>query len=305
MRLVRCGEGAGESCIPLEFYSYVSFSIHWCLMAKAQRFCIFCGGPGLSREHVWSEWTYQFVPKLPNGTHVKFTADSVPHNPRIVESYRSKSYQGDVNTIKLNVVCKTRCNNGWMSKLDERVKPTLIPLLRAEPTVLTRDRQTVLAAWMAMKAMVCEHYEQVYVTSTQEHRNHVMENQRAPDFWSIWIGHQRGNAWRTAFSRRTAALGPIIDGKPTPPNGSYAKNTQSTTMGIGNLLIHLIACSIPNFRFEMPNDTGRYLRRIWPIQGDLLWPPGSILSDGDCERIEHSMARYLESIPWASSNDSG
>lgn len=153
----------------------------------------------MSREHIWSEWTYQFVPKTPNGTHVKFAADTFPHNPRLVESYNSKTYQGDVNTIKLNVVCETKCNTGWMSKLEERAKPILIPLLLGEPTVLTKDRQTVLAAWSAMKLMVCEHHEVTNVTSTQEHRTYLMETQRAPDFWGIWIGHHGGKGLANIF----------------------------------------------------------------------------------------------------------
>lgn len=295
MRFVRCGEGAGERGVPSNLGSLFGFLIHWCLMAKEQRFCIFCGRSGLSREHIWSEWTYQYAPKEPNVTHIKYAEVSTPGNA----SRREKSYQGDVNTIKLRVVCERHCNNGWMSALEQRAKPLLIPLLRGEPAVLSKNTQSVLAAWAATKVMVCEHYDPDSITSTQEDRNFLMTNQTPPTFWRIWFANQTGGPeWRSAYSRYAAELGPVPNGEPSPVMGKIPKNTQAVTLGIGKLLIHAIACSLPNVVFDLPDSYTRYLHRIWPYQGDFFWPPQPALQAREAEFIARSMRRYAQTLKW-------
>ena len=102
-----------------------------------------------------------------------------------------KSYQGSVNTIKIKAVCtskprstnslgETGCNNGWMSELDTAVKPILTPLVLDQQTILGKDRQRVLATWIAMKVMVAEHSDPQRVVSTSEDRTFLMKNLSPP-----------------------------------------------------------------------------------------------------------------------------
>jgi hypothetical protein len=108
--------------------------------------CIFCGAGGLSKEHIWSEWTYELVPPIPGGEHVKTVYQSAKHNPKITGVESSKQRQGSTNTIKLYAVCKTECNNGWMSRLDEAAKPLLTPLILGQPAVLSEKSLRTVAA---------------------------------------------------------------------------------------------------------------------------------------------------------------
>jgi hypothetical protein len=46
------------------------------------------------------------------------------------------------------------CNNGWMSELEDEVKPVLTPLLKNHRTTLTRDDQILLATWATKTGLV-------------------------------------------------------------------------------------------------------------------------------------------------------
>src|SRR5262245_26970593 len=61
----------------------------------------------------------------------------------------AKFISGDPQSRRVKNVCR-RCNNGWMSVLQEHTKPIIIPLLKGDTTLLNSDRQNTLATWAAM-----------------------------------------------------------------------------------------------------------------------------------------------------------
>lgn len=272
-------------------------------MTRKPKNCIFCGHPDISKEHIWSKWTYKYVPTVPGAYNVQTTILSARHDPKVTAVNTTKQRQGSVNTIKIKAVCRIHCNNGWMSVLETSVKPILIPLLSGEPAVLGQQSQRTLATWAAMKAMICESNDLDDVATTQEERLRLMQSLTPPDTWKIWIGQVGGRQWRSAFTRHAVTLGEVIDGKPQAPNGNFAKNTQSMTLGIGGLLIHIVASTLPIFGFNMPNQIGRHLRVIWPYEGGIFWPTGSILSERDADFIAEFLRNTTNNLIWASSED--
>lgn len=52
-------------------------------------------------------------------------------------------------------ICTT-CNNGWMSQLEEQVKPILTPMLRDQPRTLTAPEQHLLATWATKTALTMQ-----------------------------------------------------------------------------------------------------------------------------------------------------
>lgn len=93
-------------------------------------FCIFCGGRPLTREHIWADWFRAYLPRpLP-----------FYHSGRIVlsedntQTHKSEKISGDPKCRKMRIVCN-RCNNEWMSDLQNATKPILIPLLSLPPVV--------------------------------------------------------------------------------------------------------------------------------------------------------------------------
>jgi hypothetical protein len=58
--------------------------------------------------------------------------------------------------LTVNAVCKP-CNEGWMARLENQVRPFLTPMIRdGAETVLSREQQFSLARWMLKTAMVFE-----------------------------------------------------------------------------------------------------------------------------------------------------
>ena len=75
-------------------------------MPGTTRVCSYCGGDGLTKEHVWPKW-------LSNS--LKTSGDDWGHVIRgdaaVLREWRSSPF-----TMTVKYVCRN-CNSGWMSKL--------------------------------------------------------------------------------------------------------------------------------------------------------------------------------------------
>jgi len=188
-------------------------------MVKPPGRCIFCGRHGLSKEHIWSEWTYKLVPKHPNAEREILLIQESP----ISHTRSVKKHPGSSHSVRLRKVCRHHCNSGWMSGLDDATQPILTPLILGEPTTLDVDAQQIVAAWLAMKIMVAEFSRPVDVSTTQAERQFLMRERKPPERWKIWLGQLSGEWWRTAYYRHSATIG--LASGPTPPVRPLGKNT--------------------------------------------------------------------------------
>lgn len=113
---------------------------------KSKRRCAFCGREAtLTGEHVWSDW----VGRLLGKRKVKF-------NLTEADGTRKEFVLGGLNH-KVNVVCKT-CNEGWMSKLEEEVKPIVKEMiLEGTEANLSPDELKIIAAWAFTRAIIADH----------------------------------------------------------------------------------------------------------------------------------------------------
>ena len=121
-----------------------------------------------------------------------------------------------------------------------------------------------------------------------------MNKKEPPYGWKIWIGHYRGEGWKTAAIRKSATL-EFVRGEPkvVAPKGPNIRNTQAVTFGIGELIVNLIATSIPFVTFDVPPQFEPYTPQIWPFKQALSWPTGKILSDGDAFVLSNGFSRML------------
>lgn len=152
--------------------------------------CIFCGGGNLTKEHLNPEWLQPFLTeKLPYTHH--FISSTKADESGAVTSHEAGSgklhRQGDIHTKKLRIVCQ-RCNNGWMSALQERAKPLLLPLILGNWPKLSPEDQKVIATWITMSVMVHEFdHPSTAAISSDERRGFWLNPAPLPD-WNIWIG---------------------------------------------------------------------------------------------------------------------
>lgn len=158
-------------------------------MARA-RTCIFCRGTPLTREHIWPQWLRAHLP-MPMLNYQALRATE--HRQHTDRSVATRS--GDPHRWRVRAVC-ARCNNGWMSQLETRVQPILIPLLTGRTTRLTPPQQQTLACWAALKVMVAEYDRTGHRVSHHMHRKRLMRRQLPPAHrWKILIGDYKRTAW--------------------------------------------------------------------------------------------------------------
>src|SRR5438309_8639998 len=99
----------------------------------ARHLCVFCGNRANSEEHVWPDW----FGKLFSGGD--FTIED---NLRGDVARRT----GRKLNLTVRCVCES-CNTGWMSDLEARIKPIVLPILDGQPTNLSDADQVAIAAW--------------------------------------------------------------------------------------------------------------------------------------------------------------
>lgn len=116
--------------------------------------CIFCGGHGLTKEHMWADWLRAYIPRAATEHH---TQSKVVYLEKDETSLHRRT--GDPHSRRIRCVCLS-CNNGWMSELQEDAKPFLVPMLKGERITLHRRAQTILASWIGMTVIVAEHVDQ-------------------------------------------------------------------------------------------------------------------------------------------------
>jgi hypothetical protein len=117
----------------------------------ATRECVGCGEiltKGVrSKEHILPRWLARQVSD-PNLQLKHFRRDSANHADELLRSH-------DLSTFVIKNVC-VNCNNGWMSRLEECVKPLLSGLMTMQASILQllpEDRR-VLSAWVIKTAFM-------------------------------------------------------------------------------------------------------------------------------------------------------
>lgn len=172
-----------------------SSSLYWasssCLPAMPKKpprppgLCIFCRQPGLTKEHMYADWLRNYIPRELSSHGISIELTHLHTSDQTVERQT-----GDPHSRRIKCVCR-KCNNGWMSRLQEQAKPYLVPMLRGEPVTLRKNGQTAVAAWVTMMVMVGEHLNQKLVAVPLSDRQWLMNHGRSPSHWRVWIGRHR------------------------------------------------------------------------------------------------------------------
>jgi hypothetical protein len=246
--------------------------------------CIFCAGPGLSKEHFWSSWTAQFLPSYPENEHVEHLA-TFTEKTKLAKPTKVQARQGQAWTKKIRVVCRN-CNHGWMSDLEQAAKPILIPLIIGQPTELNATSEMVLARWVTMKIMVAEHNAGAVVTPFDA-RADFKATLKIPENFRVWLAQCGVGGFETGFYRHTSTLTLPTDKPPTH------SNVQSVTFGIGQLLVHVLTTPPDLPLYSLETDNG-FVEQLFPYVRPIHWPLHKRLTFGAANEIAHMLDRVIE-----------
>jgi hypothetical protein len=234
--------------------------------------CIFCGGFGLSKEHIFAEWIQQLIPPRFTRTRHHATLGNLAFKGKL-------DRPGDPLSRRLRVVCKP-CNEGWMSRLQSQAKPVVSSLIKGEWTTLNDVQQKLVASWMAMTTMVLEFADiaTIAIPTVERERFYVVK-EPAPE-WYIWIAPYEGEAGSGAFWHTGFRIGDISD------IGRFAgMNIQVTTFNLGRTLFHCFS-NYSTLYFQPVGFSPQLgLIQVWPIQSTSVQMPVRPLNDDDAYRV--------------------
>jgi hypothetical protein len=162
--------------------------------------CAFCGCSDckISKEHAWPLWVrHSFEP---GPKHVRFGNRVTP----VLGGFNL--VDGDTG-VRVNAVCKKRCNEGWMSQLENRVAPLLLPLIRSgASTTFTSEEQCVIAAWCCKTAMVFEFTASHPPFYTFEERD-ALRRTSTPPIAAVFLARRLpSDVWITLSARNHKVL---------------------------------------------------------------------------------------------------
>lgn len=241
--------------------------------ARPPKVCVFCRSTErVNKEHLFPKWMHPHLPRTAEHARLKTESGTTgtPHHR-----------QGDVSTIVFRVVCE-KCNGGWMSELEARAKPLLIPAMNARPLTLTKDHQRTLATWIAVKMTVGEFANFPGKLISPIDATFLKEHSQPPNTWDIWLAHCLPPArWRTrhfTLSRRLRLR--------SGASSSDEVVLQFGSIGINQLFMHgrhrrSDVVSLPPLPFPFV--------RIWPIDKETSWPPPIWISPMWAELCAHTL----------------
>jgi hypothetical protein len=249
-------------------------------MHKSQKFCIFCNGTGLTKEHTWADWLRNYLPKGED-SHSFFSG--IVHPTHMESSVKKR--QGSARSRKLRIVCKS-CNGGWMSDLQQKAKPILIPLINGETVVLDKEKQKIIAAWATMSCMVAEFFSPEKAAISKAEREWLWKNGTAPENWKIWVGNYKRGNWVGHWVHNTLPIVDEIDPKLSEKK-TPKPNTQTSTYVVGQLYIHAFSCPFPEFvhRCGLSNTGAKKFAQIWPLRESMIAWPTNVISDREADNM--------------------
>lgn len=184
---------------------------------------------------------------------------------------RLKSRPGDIRRKKLRMVC-AKCNNGWMSRLQNKVKGRLLPFIQGRYAILSDADHRLLAAWSIMFTMVIEFIDPDTAAITPEERRNFSQIAVPNNRWAVWFGRSNDfPPWE--FVHYGWFYGKVGDNKATNLGGKLlgpriapSNNSQTTTARIGRLLLHTYSSRQPAFHINPAAFSRKHgLKLIWPL----------------------------------------
>jgi hypothetical protein len=258
-------------------------------MSKPAGKCVFCGGPGLTKSHVWPEWAEAILPESVTH-HEQIIGEFHTFTPKVHgPAYYKKVKPGHVGQRKPRNTCK-KCNGGWMRLIEEATMPFMAPLLLGQQYTLDATEQTALATLLCLVSMRVEMSSHEMQAIPKKDHEWLMAKPEPPARWKIWIARYIGSQ---RMDQRFTAM--QIASSPDVTPGVEHCNTQVTSLAIGRFYAHLFSSTVWD---DFSGYEGVNLVRLWPISQSVteisFLPP---IFETEVPWLHESVARTTKPVP--------
>ena len=226
--------------------------------------CVFCNRLAGTVGYAWPEWLGRFLTD-----HVIRSGKDHALDETILQRTRTEV------DLTVRDVCAP-CSQGWMQRLDDKVRPFFESMIVGNPTPLSQKRKELLAGWAATTAIVLEYADHSPVRTPPLACEHLRTKGIHPGT-QVLVGSYDGDQIltheRDIFSRR-------VDSKK-----HYATQT---SMVIGKAFIQVFADPWRNTTPEPTEHDTRHLVPLLATQNRKIeWPPPIPIFDADDDQIRH------------------
>ncbi|NYH51368.1 hypothetical protein HNR06_000957 [Nocardiopsis arvandica] len=250
--------------------------------------CVFCHGEGgMSREHVLPAWMSREFTEIA-GSSARFLsleqhADPVDRGAYTIRHpyLRLRDNQRPFSR-RAKVVCKS-CNNGWMSRLEAKVRPTLAKVVRGSCIALGTEGQTALAAWL-LKTMLME-----YKAPSAGPRAQQPPMVPQVDYTRFYNERAPSSEMRVALATmQPPREGPRLvfyDSAIDQMRSENGKTGYCATLRLGYFVAQLLRIpdGVPEETFASVLEPPLHLVQLWPATPIVLWPPPAPIRDDQWE----------------------
>lgn len=222
----------------------------------------------MTREHVWPDW---------------LSRTGFPNEPTVIESgplNRLSSEFGPMRPLSTTVkaVCD-KCNNGWMSRLEQTVRPVLTPIISGQSTVIEAPVLPTLSLWAFKTALIA------MLLSKGDHDLPPVPPSDYVDIYNsrelfqphgpvlVWIGR-----YGTQEPGLSAQVTPVVFER----NGqSLSSRPQAYVFSVlvGEVFVEGIRFTDRNSETSLLHPPG--FVRLWPEGDSFSWPLESSLNHAD------------------------
>jgi hypothetical protein len=229
---------------------------------QGKRTCVFCGQGVVSNEHVWPKWIREEV-ALRYG-NVKWDAlrDGKVRSTPVLDA-------------QVKRVCET-CNNGWMSDLEGRAKPVLVPMMfGALPQIsLSPEDQGVVALWAYKTVLMADFFGARRTLDPHVYTAFFRERCPPRRSWVLMAAYA-GSAKRLRSYSTTTTVTREMQHNAV---GVLERNPIELPAVIGTLVVfHLVLQVVIYSGKDLPLRVANghaWEQMIWPVDpAPVTWPP--------------------------------
>jgi hypothetical protein len=241
--------------------------------------CVFCGSAGkLTKEHVFPSWL-----RTQANVDLDLGLETLRRGGRVI----ARRNGGRAFNRTARIACEN-CNTGWMSALETRAIPLLLPLLDGFEAQLDDRAQETVASWSVKTTLaIARVRSDLPQLAPVVHYRHLaaVEGASPPDGTSVWLSVDREDhapgpvgVHLVAFSQRVKTL----------VSGRAQVRIYGHILRLHRLVIHVMGSTDGNDPLSVTHELeDDYLVKIWPPKAHLVaWPPPGDLADiGGFDRL--------------------
>lgn len=230
--------------------------------------CIFCGSSApLTREHVFPLWMADAL----GGETTEIVRSAITADGNDVRHARP----GVPTDTVTKSVC-AECNNGWMSALEERVRPVLEPLIvdPGSPRWLSALDQDLLAVWATKTLLTLQetNLQGERVVSREDARWFHAKGRPLPAS-RVWLGRYAPtdeDPWPLSIHQGQHIIISCNEEVTGAPNAFNA------LLAVGPVVLWMFGSHADEQAVRVVTPDGTI--PVWPVTGaEVRWPPPAVL----------------------------